>query len=80
MRTGKETMPDRRCALPGCGAPLYARNTTGVCRDHMHRSSYCQCRQCRGERPRYRPATRRELIDKGLLPLATGAKPSRILT
>jgi hypothetical protein len=56
------------CAHPGCIAPLYAGNVSGVCRDHMHGPS-CRCMTCRAPRktngkrrwPRYRVLSRAEL-------------------
>jgi hypothetical protein len=51
------------CAVPHCNATLSERNTTGVCRPHMHRAPHCACSQCRkGVRKGfYRVATASEI-------------------
>ena len=37
------------CAVPGCGAKLYDRNYSGVCKHHAHEAGYCLCGVCRAE-------------------------------
>lgn len=65
-------MADKICAFPHCGKKLYVRpnieNEVGVCRDHIHKKPYCQCRQCKGGVTRSRIKTRDELRKEGLLP------------
>jgi hypothetical protein len=41
----------RRCAVPGCDAVLYVRNTSGVCQSHNHASGWCRCFKCTGVVP-----------------------------
>lgn len=41
----------RQCAFPGCTATIYAKNRSGVCRDHNHAKGHCQCFDCTGVAP-----------------------------
>lgn len=47
-------MPDgskvahRTCGFPGCDHPIAADGTSGMCRTHLHKLPFCQCRACRG--------------------------------
>ena len=37
------------CAVPKCKVDLLPGNKSGVCRHHLHKETYCQCRRCCGK-------------------------------
>lgn len=37
----------KRCAHVGCQTKLTRGNTSGVCKEHIHNSPQCGCRQCK---------------------------------
>jgi len=51
----------KTCRVPGCTNVLHASNRSEVCRDHNHTKPHCQCVQCQGQKPSYRPATEDEI-------------------
>ncbi len=69
-RIKKSAPPDGFCRSPGCKVALGPTNTSGVCKDHMHRVPFCQCLYCKNGRShvRLRVRTRDEMVKLGLLP------------